>query len=141
MDSHRLCLLPPDIVQLISREPEEKREDYNHIKELLLRRFKLSPETFRLKFVQLQKVIQSFSKDFAFKLINYFEEWIDGIDATDYKKLKELINDNQTKRRMPNEIRFVNCSVKITSPTELANMLDEYDNVRRNKRPNSEGKL
>ncbi|GFT98756.1 SCAN box domain-containing protein [Trichonephila clavipes] len=50
-----LGLLPLEIVQFIAREPEEQAENYDYVKKLLLKRFKLSPEVFRQKFVQHQK--------------------------------------------------------------------------------------
>ncbi|GFT52878.1 transposon Tf2-6 polyprotein [Trichonephila clavipes] len=37
-------LIPIDIAHLIAREPADKCNDYNHVKGLLLKRFKLSPE-------------------------------------------------------------------------------------------------
>ncbi|KAF8795260.1 hypothetical protein HNY73_003131 [Argiope bruennichi] len=39
-------LLPSEVVQIIAREPEEESNVYEYVKELLLRRFKLSAETF-----------------------------------------------------------------------------------------------
>ncbi|GBN61654.1 hypothetical protein AVEN_124265-1 [Araneus ventricosus] len=42
-----ISLLPPDIVQLIAREPEEDAKKYEYVKALLLQRFKLSAEKFR----------------------------------------------------------------------------------------------
>ncbi|GFY34881.1 CCHC-type domain-containing protein [Trichonephila clavipes] len=42
-----LGLLPLEIVQFIAREPEEQAENYDYVKKLLLKRFKLSPEVFR----------------------------------------------------------------------------------------------
>ncbi|GFU74636.1 SCAN box domain-containing protein [Trichonephila clavipes] len=53
-----LGLLPLEIVQFIAREPEEQAENYDYVKKLLLKRFKLSPEVFRQKFVQHQKKIR-----------------------------------------------------------------------------------
>ncbi|GFT08713.1 retrovirus-related Pol polyprotein from transposon opus [Trichonephila clavipes] len=46
-----LGLLPLEIVQFIAHEPEEQAENYDYVKKLLLKRFKLSPEVFRQKFV------------------------------------------------------------------------------------------
>lgn len=42
-----LGLLPLEIVNLIAREPDHLENDYGHVKKLLLRRFKLSPEQFK----------------------------------------------------------------------------------------------
>ncbi|GBN20757.1 hypothetical protein AVEN_104149-1 [Araneus ventricosus] len=50
-----IMLLPSDIVQLIARESDENFDNYNYIKSVLLKRFKLSPEEFRKKFLHHQK--------------------------------------------------------------------------------------
>ncbi|GBO27096.1 hypothetical protein AVEN_203851-1, partial [Araneus ventricosus] len=49
-----ISLLPLDLAQIIIKEPEEKMQDYLNVKEVLLDRFKMKPETFRLKFTQHQ---------------------------------------------------------------------------------------
>ncbi|GBL88451.1 hypothetical protein AVEN_107631-1, partial [Araneus ventricosus] len=50
-----ISLLPLDLAQIIIKEPEEKMQDYLNVKEVLLDRFKMKPETFRIKFTQHQK--------------------------------------------------------------------------------------
>ncbi|GBO43349.1 hypothetical protein AVEN_201490-1 [Araneus ventricosus] len=42
-----IALLPPDIVELIAREPEEDAKKYEYVRAFLLQRFKLSAEKFR----------------------------------------------------------------------------------------------
>ncbi|GFS38308.1 SCAN box domain-containing protein [Trichonephila inaurata madagascariensis] len=42
-----LPMLPIDISHIILREPKDKLENYQHIKQVLLQRFKLSAESFR----------------------------------------------------------------------------------------------
>ncbi|GBL73905.1 hypothetical protein AVEN_230849-1 [Araneus ventricosus] len=53
-----LMLLPSDIVELIARESEEAIDSYNYIKGVLLKRFKLSPEELRGKFLRHQKNLE-----------------------------------------------------------------------------------
>ncbi|XP_035206330.1 uncharacterized protein LOC118181324 [Stegodyphus dumicola] len=127
-----LTILPTDIVQLIMREPEQQAYDYAYIKRILLKRFKISPEKFRIKFVQSQKHPQTTWRDFAFALRNYFEEWIAGLVITDFELLKELMITDQMKRRVNVEVRqhFIDEWSKITTPEKLAEMLEEYENVR-----------
>ncbi|GFS56319.1 SCAN box domain-containing protein [Trichonephila clavipes] len=74
-----LGLLPLEIVQFIAREPEEQAENYDYVKKLLLKRFKLNPEVFRQKFVQHQKKSDSTWKDFTFEITNYLDEWLIGL--------------------------------------------------------------
>ncbi|GFV20152.1 uncharacterized protein TNCV_4194501 [Trichonephila clavipes] len=58
-------MLPIDISHIILRELKDKLEDYQHIKQVLLQRFKLSAESFRMKFSTHQKQPEALWKDFA----------------------------------------------------------------------------
>ncbi|GFX98611.1 retrovirus-related Pol polyprotein from transposon 17.6 [Trichonephila clavipes] len=42
--SHLLGLLPTEVSHIIAREPDDKANSYEHVKDLLLKRFKLTPE-------------------------------------------------------------------------------------------------
>ncbi|GFX39818.1 uncharacterized protein TNCV_2645811 [Trichonephila clavipes] len=53
--SHLLGLLPTEVSPIIAREPDDKANSYEHVKDLLLKRFKLTPEKFRQLFVTHQK--------------------------------------------------------------------------------------
>ncbi|GFX05922.1 SCAN box domain-containing protein [Trichonephila clavipes] len=92
-----LGLLPLEIVQFIAREPEEQAENYDYVKKLLLKRFKLSPEVFRQKFVQHQKKSDSTWKDFTFEITNYLDEWLIGLEINTFQDLKDLMVVDQLK--------------------------------------------
>ncbi|GFX93817.1 SCAN box domain-containing protein [Trichonephila clavipes] len=94
-----LGLLPLEIVQFIAREPEEQAENYDYVKKLLLKRFKLSPEVFRQKFVQHQKKSDSSWKDFTFEITNYLDEWLIGLEINTFQDLKDLMVVDQLKKR------------------------------------------
>ncbi|GFU21659.1 retrovirus-related Pol polyprotein from transposon 17.6 [Trichonephila clavipes] len=51
-----LGLLPLEIVQFIAREPEEQAENYDYVKKLLLKRFKLSPRSFGKNLSNTRKI-------------------------------------------------------------------------------------
>ncbi|GFS99795.1 uncharacterized protein TNCV_1062551 [Trichonephila clavipes] len=53
--TYLIGVLPVGVNNIIAREPEEQASDYEHIKEVLLRRFKLSAEKFRQLLVKTQK--------------------------------------------------------------------------------------
>ncbi|GFX08227.1 hypothetical protein TNCV_3267181 [Trichonephila clavipes] len=56
--------LPQEITQLIAREPEQVARDYDHVRSLLLKRFKLTPEKFRQLFLTHQKSSDKTWRDF-----------------------------------------------------------------------------
>ncbi|GBM23098.1 hypothetical protein AVEN_150518-1 [Araneus ventricosus] len=131
-----LMLLPSDIVQLIARESEENFDNYNYIKSVLLKRFKLSPEEFRKKFLHHQKNSEKSWREFTFEISNYFQEWIEGLKFDSFEKLKNLIITDQIKRRAPFEAKdhFLDEWTKLVSPSELADKLDEYELVRSDRK-------
>ncbi|GFT93808.1 uncharacterized protein TNCV_3766851 [Trichonephila clavipes] len=72
--THFLPMSPIDVSHIILREPKGKLENYQHSKQVLLQRFKLSTDSFRIKFSTHQKQPATLWKGFAYKLNNYLEE-------------------------------------------------------------------
>ncbi|UYV75642.1 hypothetical protein LAZ67_13000830, partial [Cordylochernes scorpioides] len=127
-----LGLLPYEMTQLIARETEEQSGDYRFVKRLLLKRYKLSPEQFRQKFEKHERSQKGSWRDFAFELRGYFNEWIEGMNVENFDALKDLSVTNQLKKKVPNVLRnhLIDDWTKLNNPDELADKLDEYENVR-----------
>ncbi|UYV81732.1 hypothetical protein LAZ67_20002148, partial [Cordylochernes scorpioides] len=127
-----LGLLPYEMTQLIARETEEQSGDYRFVKRLLLKRYKLSPEQFRQKFEKHERSQKGSWRDFAFELRGYFNEWIEGMKVENFDALKDLSVTNQLKKKVPNVLRnhLIDDWTKLNNPDELADKLDEYENVR-----------
>ncbi|GFX77452.1 retrovirus-related Pol polyprotein from transposon 297 [Trichonephila clavipes] len=138
-----LARMPPDITQLIAKESEDKFDNYDYIKGVLLKRFKMSPETFRQKFMKHQGIPARSWRDFVFEITSYFEEWFDGMEVRDFKSLKGLIITDQLKKRVPGEIRehFVDELAKFYEPSVLADKLDGYENVRSSVKKTSQPEM
>ncbi|GBN27958.1 hypothetical protein AVEN_181805-1 [Araneus ventricosus] len=101
--SQLISLLPLDLAQIIIKEPEEQMLEFTNVKKVLLNRFKMKSETFRIKFTQHQRRQGALWKELVFELRNYFDGWIEGLNVKDFKGLKELMIADQLKRRMSNE--------------------------------------
>lgn len=134
--SELLSLLPLDLVQMVIKEPEERSNEYRHVKHMLLDRFKMKPEAFRIKFTQHQKKQNALWKELVFELRNYLEGWLEGVEVKDFEGLKNLMITDQIKRRVPHEIKdhFVDEWAKLTDPSLLAGKIDEYESVRGNRK-------
>ncbi|GFT07937.1 retrovirus-related Pol polyprotein from transposon 297 [Trichonephila clavipes] len=133
-----LGLLPLEIVQFIAREPEEQAENYDYVKKLLLKRFKLSPEVFRQKFVQHQKKSDSTWKDFTFEITNYLDEWLIGLEINTFQDLKDLMVVDQLKKRANASMKdhFLDNWANLKSATQIAELFDNYEDVRKvNSKP------
>ncbi|GFX64749.1 uncharacterized protein TNCV_4682241 [Trichonephila clavipes] len=116
--SHLLGLLPTEVSHNIAREPDDKANSYEHVKDLLLKRFKLTPEKFRQLFVPHQKAPERTWIDFYHELNTYFNGWIDGLKIDTFNKLSDLIITNQLKRKTSFEFEeyYLNEWVNMNSP-------------------------
>ncbi|GFW28256.1 retrovirus-related Pol polyprotein from transposon 17.6 [Trichonephila clavipes] len=114
-------------------ESEELASDYDHVKALLLKRFKLSPEKFRQLFVKRQKNPETTWNDFYYELQTYFEGWIAGLGITTFKQLKDLMITDQLKKKAPIEFKEHHLDEwsGIISPVDLARKIEEYEDVRK----------
>ncbi|GFX22302.1 uncharacterized protein TNCV_2951431 [Trichonephila clavipes] len=102
---HLLDLLPTEVSHIIAREPDDKANSYEHVKDLLLKRFKLTPEKFRQLFVTHQKAPERTWIDFYHELNTYFNGWIDGLKIDTFDKLSDLIITDQLKRKTAFEFK------------------------------------
>ncbi|GFU02487.1 retrovirus-related Pol polyprotein from transposon opus [Trichonephila clavipes] len=125
-------LLPLEKANLIASEPEEKANDYEHIKGMLLKRFKLSPEAFKVKFKRHCKSAENTWRDFGFELANYFNEWISGLKIYDFDRLKQLVIVEQMKEHDSRDIQqhFIDNWSRIVTVDDLTEKLDDYENAR-----------
>ncbi|GFW40241.1 retrovirus-related Pol polyprotein from transposon opus [Trichonephila clavipes] len=131
--SHLLGLLPTEVSHIIAREPDDKANSYEHVKDLLLKRFKLTPEKFRQLFVTLQKAPERTWIDFYHELNTYFNGWIDGLKIDTFNKLSDLIITDQLKRKTPFEFKeyYLDEWANMNSPVQLAEKLEEFEDFKR----------
>ncbi|GFT05132.1 retrovirus-related Pol polyprotein from transposon 412 [Trichonephila clavipes] len=128
-----LGLLPLEIVQFIAREPEEQAENYDYVKKLLLKRFKLSPEVFRQKICPTPEKSDSTWKDFTFEITNYLDEWLIGLEINTFQDLKDLMVVDQLKKRANASMKdhFLDNWANLKSATQIAELFDNYEDVRK----------
>ncbi|GBO42562.1 hypothetical protein AVEN_95937-1 [Araneus ventricosus] len=132
-----ISLLPPDIVQLIAKEPEEDAKKYEYVKALLLQRFKLSAEKFRQLFNKHQKASESTWYDFYYELKNYLEGWLNELNVKTFEQLKDLMLVDQIKKRTSMEFKehFMDEWTTIISPTEMVKKIEDFEDVRKTIKP------
>lgn len=99
-----MALLLSDTTKVLTREAEEKFKDYEYTQGILLRRFKLSPERFRMKFMDHQRNLEQTWREFKIQLNGYFEECIDWLKIVDFNSLTYFIVTVQLNRRVLYEI-------------------------------------
>ncbi|GFX81088.1 uncharacterized protein TNCV_1910811 [Trichonephila clavipes] len=131
--SHLLGLLPTEVSHIIAREPDDKANSYEHVNDLLLKRFKLTPEKIRQLFVTPQKAPERTWIDFYHELNTYFNEWIDGLKTDTFEKLSDLIITFQLKRKTPFEFKeyYLDEWKNMNSPVEIAEKLEVVKDFKR----------
>ncbi|GFV01110.1 uncharacterized protein TNCV_1010311 [Trichonephila clavipes] len=131
--SHLLGLLPTEVSHIIAREPDDKANSYEHVKDLLLKRFKLTPEKFRQLFVTHQKAPERTWIDFNHELNTYFNGWIDGLKIDTFNKLSDLILTDQLKRKTPFEFKeyYLDECANMNSLVQLAEKLEKFEDFKR----------
>ncbi|GFS92569.1 CCHC-type domain-containing protein [Trichonephila clavipes] len=125
--SSLLGLLQYEITKLIACEPEKKANDYNHVKRLSLKRFKLSPETFQKIFLTTIVHRKTLGR---ILFTNYAHILKNGKET---EKLKDLNINEQVKKGISatTQEHFIDDWFNVISPEELADKLDAYENVRK----------
>ncbi|GFW69888.1 retrovirus-related Pol polyprotein from transposon 412 [Trichonephila clavipes] len=128
-----ISLLPTEVSHIIAREPDDKANSYEHVKDLLLKRFKLTPEKFRQLFVTHQKAPERTWIDFYHELNTYFNGWIDGLKIDTCKKLSDLIITDQLKRKTPFEFKkyYLDEWANMNSLVQLAEKLEEFEDFKK----------
>ncbi|GFX15877.1 uncharacterized protein TNCV_1061991 [Trichonephila clavipes] len=89
--SQLIPLLPIEIAEIVAKEPLEKSDDYPHIKNLLLARFRLTPIALRDRFESHQRRPGAMWADLVFELRSYLDNWLAGMKVGDFAALKELL--------------------------------------------------
>ncbi|GFY19897.1 peptidase A2 domain-containing protein [Trichonephila clavipes] len=130
-------LIPIDIAHLIAREPADKCNDYNHVKRLLLKIFKLSPEKLCQLFISHRKSNERIWQDFFYEIQTYFDGWISALNVETFDHLRELIIADQINKSSSYEFqeRFLDEWSTIKSPAEIAEKFEEYEIVQRTLKP------
>ena len=70
---------------------EELSSDYDSVKEIVLKAYKLVPEAYRQKFRNLKKFPNQTFVEFARMKEQFFNKWLRSKEIDDFSSLKELI--------------------------------------------------
>ncbi|GFR02173.1 uncharacterized protein TNCT_444591 [Trichonephila clavata] len=100
--SQLISLLPVESTELVAKEPPERRDDYSHIKKLLLNRFQLTPVALRDRFESHQRKPGTLWSDLVFDLRSYLENWLAGMGIVDLCEwVERIISDQTIKKESP----------------------------------------
>ncbi|GFV61445.1 retrovirus-related Pol polyprotein from transposon 297 [Trichonephila clavipes] len=132
-------LLPTEVSNLITKESFADAQDYYKVKQILLKRFKLSAEKFRQMFSRHTKDPVKTWRDFYFDLQTYFDGWLKESKVTTLEELKDLIVADQIKKKTPQDYKdhFLDQWCNWNNPLQLVDKLDSYEEVKNMRNKNN----
>ncbi|GFY31308.1 retrovirus-related Pol polyprotein from transposon 17.6 [Trichonephila clavipes] len=95
---------------MLAREPTERANSYDFVKDLILKRYRLNRKKLKQCFYRHQKSAEKSWRNYAHELNSYFTEWI--------AELQHFLDD----------------WIKLKTPYELAEKLDEYESIKQSSR-------
>ncbi|GFU32523.1 SCAN box domain-containing protein [Trichonephila clavipes] len=130
--AYLLAVLPAELSNMLSREPTERANNYDFVKDLIFKRYRLNSEKLKQCFYRHQKSAEKSWRNYAHELNSYFTEWIAELQVKTFEQLKDLLITEQLKYRVPAEARehFLDDWIKLKTPYELAEKLDEYESIK-----------
>ncbi|GFW39489.1 retrovirus-related Pol polyprotein from transposon 412 [Trichonephila clavipes] len=131
-------LLPTEVSNLITKESFADAQDYYKVKQILLKRFKLSAENFRQMFSRHTKDPVKTWRDFYFDLQTYFDGWLKESKVTTLEELKDLIVADQIKKK-PSRLQrsLLDQWCNWNNPLQLVDKLDSYEEVKNMRNKNN----
>ncbi|GFV30960.1 SCAN box domain-containing protein [Trichonephila clavipes] len=120
--AYLLAVLPAELSNMLAREPTERANNYDFVKDLILKRYRLNSEKLKQCFYRHQKSVEKSWRNYAHELNSYFTEWIAELQVKTFEQLKDLLITEQLKYRVPAEKEsiFLDDWIKLKTPYELA---------------------
>ncbi|GFV36301.1 SCAN box domain-containing protein [Trichonephila clavipes] len=134
--AYMLAVLPAELSNMLAREPTERTNNYDFVKYLILKRYRLNSEKLKQCFYRHQKSADKSWRNYAHELNSYFTEWIAELQVKTFEQLKDVLITEQFKYRVPAEVRehFLDDWIKLKTPYDLAEKLDEYESIKQSFR-------
>ena len=105
----------------------EKSSNYEHVKEAILKAYKLVPEAYRQKFRNYLKYDSKTHVEFAREKENLFNRWCHSKEiGQDFKKLKQMVLLEELKDKVRPDIRSHLDEQKVEELQKAAIMADDY---------------
>ncbi|XP_070392537.1 uncharacterized protein [Dermacentor albipictus] len=117
---------------VLARLPADDSDDYDQVKETLLKRFHLSAEAFRQRFRSLNKRQGATFAEFAYELKVNLAEWLKGAKAFgSFEKALEVFALEQFYSKVPEAMKlWIQDRDRVESVQSAADLADQYASRR-----------
>ena len=105
---------------------EEQSCDYEVVKDVILKAFKLVPEAYRLKFRSFKKEDNKTYLEFARAKEQSFNEWCKSVEVKTLDDLHQLMLLEDFKKNLPRDIRIYVEENQVKTLHRAAELADEY---------------
>ncbi|GBM57357.1 hypothetical protein AVEN_127092-1 [Araneus ventricosus] len=131
-----LAVLPAELSNMLARESASEANNYDFVKSIILKRYKLNSEKLKQCFYRHQKSAEKSWRNYAHELNSYFTEWIYDLEVKTFEQLKDLMITEQLKYRIPAEVRehFLHEWIEMKTPYDLTEKIDEYESIKQSFR-------
>ena len=75
---------PPEIAEIIDKEPQEVENDFQHMKQVLFKRFKLSARALKNKFEYHDRKPNASWTDLVYELRGYMGSWLQTLEIDSF---------------------------------------------------------
>ena len=115
--------------------PGDKAGSYEEVKMAILRRYDISPETYRQRFRAARRKEQEAYSEFATRLQDLAKKWLSECDSV--QAVLEKVVLEQFLDTLPRDLKIWLCERKPTTVESASSMADDYRSARRRKRPDA----
>ena len=113
-------------------QPPEDSEDYEKIKELILKAYELVPEAYRIKFRNWRKKFGQTFLDFSRDTERLFNDWLRSVNVVNFDSLKQLVLVENFKNSLTRDLRTHLEEKEVKTLERAARLADEYVLTHRN---------
>lgn len=137
-----LHVMPPEIANMLARESVDNANSFDYVKELILKKYKLSAEKLKTLFYRHQKDQEQTWRSFAHELGCYFKEWISELKISTFEDLVDLLIAERVKIRAPDDIKehFFGEWLELNKPEAIAEKFDAYESLKESLKRNKQTK-
>ena len=112
--------------------PSDRASDYDEVKKAILRRYDISPETYRQRFRAARRKEQEAYAELATRLQDLAAKWLSECDSVEAVLEKVVLE--QFLDTLPGDLRIWLCERKPKTVESASTMADDYRSARRHKR-------
>ncbi|CAM5143831.1 unnamed protein product [Natator depressus] len=117
--------------EVLNELGEQEALDYEQFKDSVLRRFKVTPDSYRVKFRKFKMSYVCSFVECAHKLMGFVKKWVVGAKAHgSFEKLLELITLEQLLDIVPDHVRAAVCDRDPESVLRAAEIADAHTQNR-----------